>query len=305
MGLLVSEVLEMARSQHLQPGGANQETWDVQDGALLANSTEITTEGLADPISEGAVIEWDDNTMEAALIKSSVGPVSQFQTRGYLDTTAAAHSDGTKVVIDPVYLKKSLFDALQAALASLNGLHLYQIVSAPSLTFSTITPVTLPTGTIGIAGNVYAAYGTTYNVLAPSQFRLLTGFTPPKLQFFGGATEGAALTINVKKSYTLPEDVTLGVGETVLDVDLDDCGIPTLLQMELPLGIAAKLLTARDIPQVDSEHIRRTQANASVPIGTRTSLSRTLWTQFLEAAAAERNRLLRLSPTTISYERMG
>lgn len=308
MGLLVSQVLEMSRSQHLQPGGANQETWDVQDGTLTSASASITTESLSDPLPEGAVIEWDDNTMEAALIKSSVGAVSQFQTRGYLDTVPAAHVDGTKIVVDSVYLKKVLYDALQATIAQLNGAQLYQIVPATGLTYQTSSLVTLPTGSLGVAGDIYVANGSTYNVLTPnSNFRVLTGFTPPKIQFLGGGIVGAALTINVKKDYVLPQNVTLGGGETVLDIDLgDDCGIPASLQMHLPLGVAAQVLWGRDIPQVDAEHIRRTQANAGVPVGARVNLGRTLWTQFMSSAVrAERDRLLTLSPPTISFERFG
>lgn len=304
MGLTVLDVLHQTRSQFLQPGGVNQETFDEQSGAVTSGATSMTTDGLASYIAEGSIVEWDDNTMEAALVRSSAGAVVTFQERGYLDTAPAAHADGTRVIVDPVYLKKVLYDALRQVISLMNGAGLYAIRPATGLTYQTSTLVTLPQGTTGIAGDVYVANGTTYNVLTSQSFRYLGGFTPPKVQFLGGGIVGAALTMNVKRDYLQPSDVALGVGQTVLDVDLDNCFIPQSLQMHLPMGIAAQVLAGRDIPSVDSELVRRTQNNAGVPVGTRVNLGRTLWTQFLSGPVnAERNHLLGQSPVTISHER--
>ena len=304
MGLTVSDVIEQTRSQFLQPGGANLESWDRQVGALLAAADTMTVEGIAEYIPPSAVVEWDDNTMEAALVGEPATTTVPLALRGYLDTDPADHVAGTRVIVDPVYLKKVLYDGLRSVIALCNGAGLYAIRPTTGLTYQTSTLVTLPEGTTGIAGDVYVVNGSTYNVLSPSQFRVLNGFSPPKVQFLGGGIIGAALTLNVKRDYLQPTEVTLGVGETVLDVDLDDCYIPQSLQMHLAMGVAAHVLAGRDIPSVDSEHIRRTQANQGIPPGTRVNLGRTLWTQFMSNGVyAERARLVNLSPTSLQFER--
>lgn len=311
MGLTVLDVIEMTRSQYLQPGGVNQETWDVMTADITADATGMTLEGLADSFPKAAMVEWDDNTMEAALLKEPVGTVVDFQQRGYLDTEPAAHAEGTRVVLDSVYLKKTIFDALRSVIAQLAGFSLYQIVPVTGLTYVTSTLPVLPAGTIGIHGDAYVANGTTYNVLtAATSFRFLGNFTPPRIQFLGGGILGGAVTMNVKKDYTQP-DVLFAADtgspreyQTVLDVDLDDCGIPTSLQLNLPMGMASVVLSGRDIPQVDAEHVRRAQANAGIPVGTRVNLARTLWTQFASGPVkAEQVRLLSQSPQTIVHER--
>lgn len=306
MGLLVGEVIEMARSQHLQPGGVNTEEAAFQSGALTNTATSLTlSEAIAVP--DGAVIEWDDATMEAALVRDRAAAVLTLAKRGYLDTDAAAHSDGTRVIVDPIYLKKTLYDALQAVIGSLRGFGLYAKATSTSLTYQTSSFITLPATAIDTLNEMYVVNGSTYNVLTKgTNFRVLYHFSPIKVQFFSGGTVGAALTLPYKTDFILPDNATLGAGQTVLDVDLDSCLIPSSLQMHLPLAIAAHILSGRDIPQLDAEHIRRTAANQGVPPGTRTSLGRTLWTQFVSGPVmAERHRLLESNPVAISYERMG
>lgn len=298
------DVIEMTRSQHLQPGGLNSETWAVQSGAVLAAATSLTMQE-ATTVPEGSVVEWDDETMEAALVKDRSGTTLNFQTRGYLDTDPADHADGTRLIVDSVYLKKILYDALRSVIASLRGFGLYAKANATGLTYVTSSPVTLPADAIDTLGEMYVANGTTYNLLLKgTHFRVLQHFSPIKVQFLSGGVLGGALTLPYKRDFIDPEDVTLGVGETVLDVDLDDCLIPASLQMHLPLGVAALVLSGRDIPQTDAEHVRRAMSNEGVPVGTRTNLGRTLWTQFISGPiTSERVRLLETSPVAISHER--
>lgn len=307
MGLTVGTVLEMARSQLLQPGGSNQETWDQQNGTLTSSSATMTLDGLAEYVAEGSIVEWDDSTMEAALVKSVAGAVVTFQERGFLDTTAAAHADNTRIIIDSVYLKKTLFDGLTAVISSLRGYGLYQRKFASGLTYVTSSFLTMPSDAIDTLNQMYVVNGSTYSVLTRStNFEFLPHFSPPKVRFFGGGTVGAALTLPYKADFTLPQDAfdadtSSPPLASVLDVDLDDCGISPGLQRNLPLGIAAHVLSGRDIPSVDSEHVRRTQANAGIPVGTRVNLARTLRTQFESGPIqAEYVRLREANPIAVS-----
>ena len=306
-GLTVRNVIEMAKSQHLYPGNVNQEEVAYQSGALTNSATTMTlAEAVAIP--DGEIVEWDDNTFDVSLVKSQTGTTVNFSARGYLETAAEAHADGTRIIVGPSYTRKVLYDALQSVIAGLRGRGLYAQVYTSSLTISTTAPVQLPTGAFGVSSILYQN-GSNWFPLDANGYRLFHNYsgvgTAPAIQFLTGLS-GAATRIVYKRDYVLPEDVTLGGGETVLDVDLEeDCFLPAALTHALPLGVASHVLTGRDIPSVDAEHIRRASLTTQVPVGTRTSLSRTLQSRFQEEIQAERHRLLEANPVSIVYSPFG
>lgn len=301
MGLTVRDVLEMARSQHLQPGNVNQPEVGYMSGAIDADATTMTlAEAVAIP--DGEIVEWDDDTFDISLVKDTTGTTVTFAARGFLDTSGEEHADGTRVLVGSSYTKKVLYDALQSVIASLRGQGLYARAYTDSLTMSTIAPVELPATAFDVASILWQN-GTNWFPLDKNGYRLLHNYSgvdaAPAIQFFTGK-HGAAMRIVYKRDYILPEDVTLTGAETRFDVDLEtDCLIPAALTHALPLGIAAHALAGRDIPATDPEHLRRAMSSAAVPIGSRTSLSRTLQARFAEAVMAERFRLLEGSPTQI------
>lgn len=307
MGLSVRSVIEMARSQHLHPGNLNQEEVAYQSGALTNSATTMTLASTVN-IPDGEIVEWDDNTFEVALVKDQTVTTVNFAARGYLETIGEAHSTGTRIIVGPVYTKKVLYDALQAVIASLRGYGLYARAYTSSLTISTTSPVQLPAGAFGVASILYQN-GSQWFPIDPNGYRLLHNYSgvdsAPAIQFFTGFN-GAATRIVYKRDYILPDAITLDPGETRFDVDLEtECLLPAALAHVLPLGIAAHVLTGRDIPSVDAEHIRRASANAQIPPGTRTSLSRNLQSRFLEAALAERYRLIEGNPVSITFAPFG
>ena len=293
MGLTVAQVIERARNEIFEAGAADRPVWDVQEGAINSSVLSLTLEGRQDHLPDDGTIEWDDDSMEIGDVKDVDDVTVTLQTRGYLETTAASHSDGVRVWFDHPYPKQVLFNALSAVIGQLKGFGLYaKTNSAGSLTLSTVTPVSLPSGTRGIVGNVIYAYdGINYIPLQKGRhWDVIFAFTPPKVQFYPTVPYmGRTLYFDYKKDFTAP---------TALSDDLDTLLIPSSLQSHMAKGIAGYVLQGRDVPQLEGEYIK-TEAQPQQP-GTRASVGRILWESFVNAVHNERNSLLETYPTTIT-----
>lgn len=293
MGLLVSEVLERSRDEIFEAGAADRPIWDTQSGSINDTSTTLTLTGRETYTPPDTVVEWDDNSMELADVYSTSGTTVTLQTRGYLESTAASHTAGTRLWLDHPYPKIVLFNALKAVIGSLYGLGIYyKNNSAGTLTLNTITPVSLPTGARDVVGDIWAYDGINYYPVSRSQFDVIYAFTPPKVQFSASLPwNGRAIYFDYKKDFTLP---------TALTDDLDTLGIPTTLQPHMAKGLAGYVLMGRDVPALETEYTRPDPQQPGQP-GTRASIGRLLWGTFLEAVSSERNRLLESHPTAITY----
>lgn len=292
--MLVSECLERAQSELLHAGHMNLPAWDIQSGTITSSATALTVDGRADDIPAGSVIEWDDSSMELALVKSATDTAVTLQTRGYLESTAASHADDARILISNPFPKITLFNSLKAILGSLYGHGIYIAAVDTSNTYSSITPISLPSGAKDTFPTILVSpTGTGYAKLVKgTHFEVLQAFTPPKVQFLRGAYDGAALTIQYKKDFTRP---------TTLADDLTTLGVSEGLQESLPLGIAGRVLQGRDVPKAQADHIRRVLETQSIPLGAVTQISRQLWAGFLQEIQAERVRLMEANPPTILY----
>ena len=295
MGLTVEQVIERAFEEILEAGGTARPAWDVQSGTITDSGTTLTLGGRQTYVPPDGLVEWWDSSMEVADVYSTSSSTVTLQTRGYLGTTAASHAAGTKVVLDNPYPRQVLLNGLKAVIGQLYGFGLYQIVnSAGTLTYSSVTPVALPTGAKDIAGGtIWVLDGTNYiPIRKGSGFRLITAFSPSRIQFHGPYT-GRALYFDYKKDFD--------TSTFALTTDLETTvGLPSTLTPHLAQGLAGYILMGRDVPTLESEYIRPDPQNPS-QVGTKMNVGRALWESFKAGPVrAERSRIIEEHPTVIT-----
>lgn len=290
MGLTVANIVERSYEEILEAGGTSRPAFDVQEGTITDTDVDLTVEGRQDFIPPDGLVEWWDDSMEVAEVKTAENTDITLQTRGYLGTTAAAHTDGTKVVLDNPYPRYILLNGLKAVIGQLYGFGIYvKTNSAGVLTISS-TPTTLPTGSRGIVGNViYEFDGIEYHPLVKGKhWNLIHAFDPPKIQF-NTWHAGRTIYFDYKKDFD--------TSTFALSTDLDDVGIPSTLQQHLALGLAGHILMGRDVPALENEHIRPDPQAPQQP-GTKASIGELLWRRFIQGPVmAERTRVLEQHPT--------
>jgi hypothetical protein len=116
--------------------------WRLEDRPLETTaassiSNSATTFTVADGTLFGATggdwFEWDDNTYEEALVGAVSTNTLSGLARGHLGSTAAAHSNGARILIRPRYPRQALYQAITNAIAK-TGPRFYSPLS------QTITP---------------------------------------------------------------------------------------------------------------------------------------------------------------------
>ena len=293
--MLANEILERTASEYLHGGGVNLPAWTTLTTGITAAQTSMEIGTRSTP-GGGDIVEFDDDSMELARTDVVSGTTVTFQERGYLETEAAAHNAGTRVIFNNPYPKHLLFQNLQGLIRQLYGFSLYQRLTDTSKTYNAITPIDLPAGAKDTQATILQARGPGLGYIhlkKGSHFEVLHAFTPPKVQFFHGGRQGFALTIPYKAEYGVPAALT---------DDLTTLGIPESLQTELPAAIASRVLAGKELPEATSEHIRRQLANSGQPVGTRISVSNALWNLFMRAVQLERVRLMEQAPPTIVFQ---
>lgn len=295
--MLVSQVLERAREEVYEAGGVARPAFDIQEGAITDTGDTLTLEGRQTYVPPDGLIEWEDASMEVAEVKSAAGVVVTLQTRGYLGSTPAAHTDGTKVNLDPPYPRYVLFNGLKAVLSQLRRFGLYAKAYTDTLNYSEVSPVALPTGAYDVV-EVYVKNGVNWFPLSRGKhFHVLKNFgptltSPPSIQFFGAGYQGADLRIVYKTDF--------GTITTLTD-DLDTALVPDGLQQGLALGLTGHILMGRDVAHLESEHIQPDPQNP-IPPGTRSSVGRMLWDNFVtQFVLTERVRNMEETPPKIVH----
>jgi hypothetical protein len=294
--VLALEVIQRAQSETLRSGGVSIPVWDK-----LAADLDLTTKTFAlsgrtgVTVPPDSILEFDDDSGELALNEVTSGTSVQVYERGYMESTAAEHDAGTRVIVNNPYNKVVLLNHLKAVVAQLYGYGLYRPRTSTSLTYDMVTPITLPSDARDTYAHMWVLDTTSYTKLRKGEhFVVLHDFTPIKVQFLWGGSQGRALTLPYKADYG---------AVTSLSSDLDTLGIPSSLQPQLAYAVASMALMGKEAPNVEAESIRRAQANANVPVGSRLSVGNALWQRFLNAIALERSRLLESNPPTITYDR--
>lgn len=300
MGLTVNQTLERAREEVFEAGGVARPAWDLLKNAVTdTTSLTVTLEGRQTYVPPDGDIEYDDNSMEIADVQSTSGAVVTLFNRGALGSDAATHTAGTRVFLDSPYKKYLLLNGLKAIIGQLAGYGLYAVKYTDTLDYSTTAPVPLIAGTTDVLEVLYEN-GTQWMPIAKNQWRIFHHYTAlnvPAIQFLGAPARHGA---NLRVTYTTDFNLTT----FTLTTDLDTVGVPSTLQPHLAQGLSGHVLSGRDVPLLESEHIRPDPQAPQQP-GTRLNVGRALWTSFLSGPVkAELVRQMKQSPPQLVYERI-
>lgn len=291
--MLASDIIERTRSEFLEAGNVGVTEWDYTTADITSADTTVSLSGRAEYVPGDGVIEFYDDSMEAALVRSASGPTITMQERGYLETTAAAHTSGTRVLIDPPFLRQVIFNALRSVVSSLYAYGVYEREFHES-TYNAITPVTLPTNAMDPLSVIWVSRGTGlgWNKLTRgTHWEPIPLSDAIRVQFYHGGSQGRTVQIPYKRAYREP---------TALSDDLGTLGVPTTLQPHLPLGIAGHLLMGREVPKLQADHIKRQLEGQNVPVGSLANIGRLLWQTFIQQhVQAERTRLSEITPPIV------
>jgi hypothetical protein len=310
--------MDRARSGYLQAGRQPQ-AWTTNTISMSDSQLNMTTSGHVS-VPADSYLAAKDGSMEIVLNKESdTDNTLVLQERGFLETDPAEHDEDTRWDVSPVWPDIVLFNALEAVIGTLYGYGLYAKGQYNDATYPSTGLVELPEGAKDAFTTIYNLNGTRWMGLQKGRhFEVLHNAgedvdSPPQLQFYAGGVVGGDLRIPYKRDFLLPSAVFATdqalVSPTldwVTEVDLEDCLIPTSLQPHLSMAVASYVLQGRDVPLLDNQRVKEALANAGIQPGTRSGVARSLLSTFVSVhLAAERNRLLEASPTTITYSPVG
>lgn len=217
----------------------------LQQGSLLGSGTTTITLANAEPmVDNGSVIQIDYELMLVIGVSGTTLTV----VRGFLGTTAATHTDGTLVEIEPRWPRQSVLDALEEEIRSWPP-DVHQIATT-DVTFPSGSSTVDFTGTSGV--EVYRVLDA--SVLADRSTRvrrlrvdLLTDQataafpTGNALRIRDGLVYGTATTVRVR--YGAAFDLS---SFTATDDLQSDMGIPSSLNDAARFGAGARLMVERD-----------------------------------------------------------
>lgn len=291
--MLLLEAVQRCYSEFLEPAGVDRPAFDFQSGSLTDSATSITTQGLTSYVPQ-TVIEWDDSTMELAMLDTAettatLSPVE----RGWRQTTAAAHSAGTRIWLNPDFYKIDVFNAIVSVIGQLYPLGLHVSATSSTTSVSSGAAFALESALIKDVYSVSCLVDSQYVRLKKGvDYDTLLDFSPIKMQFY--SLPSSTVVIKVKKDFVLP---------TLLTDDLTTtCLVPSTLAPYIPMAAAGYLLQGRDIPAVLVEKIMREVEPDNVQPGTRLNLGQMLLKTFEQRyVGAERRRQREGSPHRFRY----
>jgi hypothetical protein len=299
--MLVSEVIERTYNDWLYTGGVSRPSYDKLTADINASATSFSVTGR-----NGLVIPPDtilEIGSEQILVDTVSGLNVTVRERGFLETTAAAHTAATEnVYVDPVYKRKTLFDTLITIIGLLYPAQVYcRKIDATSLTFNWNQPVLdLPAGGKKLLSISVKSTGTQvlWNPLRPGiDYEELMDFDPPKVALKRGGAQGAVMNIVYQADFTEPtaeSDELSGLTNP----------IPITLQRHLPLAIAGYALQGREPSRVQIEEIRRRLASEGITPGTTLNIGKAMLDIFMgRYVAAERDRLKEKDSVGLTFVR--
>lgn len=295
--MLVSEIIDRTYSEWLNPAGINRPAFDTLNGAITDSGTSLVLNARIANVPRDTILEIGS---ELILLKDNASaPTYTTAARGYLETAAAAHSDGDIVYIDPKFPRINLFNALVSIVGGLYPKGLYQRTTDSSITWDTSAVAALPSGTEDILSMVVRAPGSdenySDNLMEGRDYRVLWEFTPPKLRMIRGGYHNQTIHLVIKKDFTLPTAESDDITTT--------CGVSATLAPYLPMAVAGFLLQGREIPRVQIEDVRRALAAAGVQVGSAINVGQALLQNFERYVGDERRRMLEKDPTRFAVRR--
>lgn len=266
--------------------------FDFQSGSITDSATSISTQGIQTYVPQ-TIVEWDDATMELAMLDTSeststLSPVE----RGWRQTTAAAHTSGTRLWLNPEFPKIDIFNAITSVIGQLYPLGLWRRATSATTSVSTSAAFALEATAKEVLSVSCLVDSQYVRLRKGTDYEVLTDFDPIKMQFY--SLPSSTVNIVYKKDFTLP---------TLLTDDLTStCGVPATLAPYVPMAAAGYLLQGRDVPDVLVDRIMREVEPQNVPPGTRLNLGQALIKTFEQRyVGAEKRRQREMNPTRFRY----
>jgi len=229
--------------------------------------------GRVTNVSSDAIIEIGS---EMILVDSVSGSTITTKERGFLETNPAAHSAADRVLINPLYPRKTVFDKLCEVIGDLYGNGIYVRKVDDTQTYTSTNILTLPAG----AKRLLRILVKDPNLNRWSRLRRgwdvydLPEFTPPAYQIVMGGGIGNTLKVVYATDFTPPTAETDDLGTV--------CGISDTLQPHLPMAMAGYLLQGKELPRVQMMEVRRLLATQGVQVGQALNVGQALITSFVQ-----------------------
>lgn len=289
--MLVSEAINRTRAEYLFSGG-NTPDFDTLNTTINSSVTQLVTNGLQTYLSAGTVIEIDSEAMLTKETETST--TIDIAERGHRGTTAASHTAGAIIWIDPPFFRDTIFDAIVSVVSSLYGMGLYKVTRTEALTPNVTSPIALPTGArevLGVRGRT-GSLQWSRPLQRYQDYDVISETSPAELQLY---TYYPTIAVSYKSDFTLPDTEARDLNTY--------CGVPASLEPFIPMAVAAQLLTGTEVPEVVANDIRSKLANEGIPIGSRLTVGQQLQQGWERAVARERVRLREMHPMRIETMR--
>lgn len=272
-------------------------------GTLSASATSVSFNGdlltleEKDAMDAGTIIECEQELMyctDVDIINNAVTVV-----RGALGTTAATHAEGKIIKIAPVFTRKAVFDAVKDQInnlfPTLFAVDTQQITVGDGYTFvGTYDSVGTHNYIVSIIGAIsqYTDFssnsdttGVNFSNVAcslvelPNPFtyndsdgveRTFTYSTGPSVVHaiqFSGISSGHTTYVTFKKKFIEPT----AESDTLATIGLEQEYEPIIMA-----GVAAQLVSSRDIPTATTSYISEQLAVSNYPVGSSNSLRNSL-----------------------------
>lgn len=294
--MLVSELIDRTLAEWLYPGSDEQPQFDVLDTSIDSSTLDVVLEGRTEYVPRDSILEIGSELM---LVKDSNGANVTLAKRAFNGSTPAAHSAGALVWVDPTFTRREVLNGLRSLIGKLYPWGIYDRFIDTTQTYTTRGVIDTATGTKEIH-SILVRQPTTQERWVPLTFRGIDWveykqFDPPKILLRRGGAEGQAMRMVCIRDFTLP---------TAETDDLDTIGVPEALQEDLPMAVAGKVLSGREVPRATLDHIRELLAAQGVQPGSILNVGESLVSIFRrDAVAAERRRLAELDDPAFEWQR--
>jgi hypothetical protein len=272
----------------------HREQMNSLNGAVNSSTTSINFDFNMGSLGAQSIISVD---LELMYVWSADLPGrTAIVQRGYLGSTAASHADGALVTVNPRFPDFSIFKAINAELADLSGIGMFQPV------VSTFTFVAGKEGydlgvpaTSDVIDGLDARYD--YPGIRRDWPRLVlweittdSNLTDFPSGFAVILTDLAFPGRDVRITYSAPFNPLSAITDDVLAVS----GLPTTAHDIPPLGAAIRLQGSREAQRNFNESQSDTRRAAEVPVGAQITATR-VWSDLRMARI--KNEVKRLNKT--------
>jgi hypothetical protein len=274
--------------------------YQIRDGVTSLNGA-ITDADLEVNVDDGTVvrkgfIEIDDELIEVSA-STSTGTVSVYEWgRGERGTTAAAHADGTKVTVNPLYPRSVIKAAVNEVVASLYP-HLWQTVTDESNTFTpSVTAYALPAACEDVISVSFKVVGPSLRHYPITRFGLLrnvnttTWPTGRVLEVMQAPQSGAALRVVYKR---------VPVGFTTEADTMATAGLKEQWRDIIRYGVLYRLLVTAENQRLQSQSAEASGRNEKMQPFQALSVSKHYMGLFKARVDEERRLLLNENPGSV------